>query len=920
MASNQIKAIDKGSVHRITSGQVVVDLQTAVKELVENSLDAGSTNIEIRFKNYGLKSIDVIDNGSGIADEDFESIGLKHHTSKLETYEDLSIVQTFGFRGEALSSLCALCEKVSVTTATKETSPKGTCLHLRKTGEVGSREVVARQKAFNEVYRTFNANQSPLIIADFTIPTASCDVNVSPDKRTILLHNEANLILALKEALESHFSLTRSTFNLSSKSQSMTQTVLQPVVVSARQPRQTRTQIGPVSEDNDGVLPESSSPGQSSMTLASVGASQASSSSTHSQSPLQRPDQSSNAVDVDNEETLDVVVDTTKSPWARKTLTQPVNTRQSESRRELSPSQPPSPIQPPPITHRTHPDGGGRVPSVSRKRRQTDDEISTRQAATQEIDNSSPNNQLHEPSTRPVKKRLVSRNIGAKLASFAMPGSQLASLPASQPEEEESGDGEDQGGENGLDENQDEDERPAVAASELLEEKIDESDVDLAKSGSIPSSAPESHTGGESPPEFLPLREGPVCDDADDDSEVEDPSSVLSSARETISAVESSAPSHDRGSLDPSRTEIIRSSDSGANVSVRFDIHKVRNSWTKVRSTLLSMSPNKAGEGGRLSQADEAKVPNDAGVLNSEDQAKAAHALSRVIDKADFASMDIIGQFNLGFIIARRRKPLTGRAKTMDDLFIVDQHAADEKYNFENLQLTTKIQSQKLLRPRILELTAADELVASENIQILKDNGFEVQESNSASMGGRLQLMAQPVSKNTVFNIKDLEELIHLLRDSPSGTMVRCSKARAMFASRACRKSVMVGMPLNQTQMSTNLQETGRVSWFYGTVLKRLDTHGGDVFAPVRGIIRCLDQYLHGLARTAIASAIGRLLITFVHSPSLHDPTPALNLSAGVCPSVPRLLTDLVLSAMLPSSTAQSVSQFEAHGVNSNRI
>ncbi|KAJ2925789.1 hypothetical protein H1R20_g11307, partial [Candolleomyces eurysporus] len=891
MASSQIKAIDKGSVHRITSGQVVVDLQTAVKELVENSLDAGSTNIEIRFKNYGLKSIDVIDNGSGIAEEDFESIGLKHHTSKLETYEDLNVVQTFGFRGEALSSLCALCEKVSVTTATKETSPKGTCLHLRKTGEVGTREVVARQKgttvtienlfaplpvrrkelernikrefskalnllhalnqempesinvevkglisrfavgcgrlnmdrqffyingrpcnlhkvqkAFNEVYRTFNANQSPLIIADFTIPTASCDVNVSPDKRTILLHNEANLILALKEALESHFSLTRSTFNLSSKSQSMTQTVLQPVVVSARQPRQPRAQIGPVSEDNDGVPPDPSSPGQSSMTLASIGVSQASSSSTHSQSPLKRPDQCSNAVDLDGDETLDVVVDTTKSPWARKTLTQPVITRQSESRRELSPPQPPSPIQPSLTTHRTHPDGGGRVASVSRKRRQTDDENSTSQAATQEIDNSPPNNRLHEPSTRPVKKRLVSRNIGAKLASFAMPGSQLASLPASQPEEEESRDGEDQGEESGLDENQDEDERQAVAAPKLSEEKNDESDVDLAKSGSIPSSAPESHTGGESPPEFLPLREGPVCDDADDDSEVEDPSSVLSSARETISAVESSTPSHDKSTLDPSRPEIFRFSDSSANVSVRFDIHRVRNSWTKVRSTLLF---NKAGEGGRSSQADEAKVPNDAGVLNSEDQAKAAHALSRVIDKADFASMDIIGQFNLGFIITRRRKPLTGRTKTMDDLFIVDQHAADEKYNFENLQLTTKIQSQKLLRPRILELTAADELVASENIQILKDNGFEVQESDSASMGGRLQLMAQPVSKNTVFNIKDLEELIHLLRDSPSGTMVRCSKARAMFASRACRKSVMVGMPLNQNQMYTVVRHMG---------------------------------------------------------------------------------------------------------------
>ncbi|KAJ6583380.1 histidine kinase-like ATPase [Mycena vulgaris] len=83
-----IKAIDKTSIHRITSGQVVIDLQTAVKELVENSLDAGATNlcassssystrnkIEVRFKQYGLASIEVIDNGAGIAEENYERLG-----------------------------------------------------------------------------------------------------------------------------------------------------------------------------------------------------------------------------------------------------------------------------------------------------------------------------------------------------------------------------------------------------------------------------------------------------------------------------------------------------------------------------------------------------------------------------------------------------------------------------------------------------------------------------------------------------------------------------------------------------------------------------------------------------------------------------------------------------------------------------
>lgn len=71
-----IKPIEARSVHQIQSGQVIVDLCSVVKELVENSLDAGTTSLDIRFKNYGLESIEVQDNGSGIAPEDFETIGI----------------------------------------------------------------------------------------------------------------------------------------------------------------------------------------------------------------------------------------------------------------------------------------------------------------------------------------------------------------------------------------------------------------------------------------------------------------------------------------------------------------------------------------------------------------------------------------------------------------------------------------------------------------------------------------------------------------------------------------------------------------------------------------------------------------------------------------------------------------------------
>jgi DNA mismatch repair protein PMS2 len=140
-----IKAIEIASVHRLTSGQVITDINSVVKELVENSLDAGATIIDVRFKNNGLDSIEVHDNGNGIAPDNYEGIALKHHTSKLSSYNDLGSLHTFGFRGEALSSLCALAN-ISVTTALASEAPKATHITFEQSGKLKATKVVAGQK------------------------------------------------------------------------------------------------------------------------------------------------------------------------------------------------------------------------------------------------------------------------------------------------------------------------------------------------------------------------------------------------------------------------------------------------------------------------------------------------------------------------------------------------------------------------------------------------------------------------------------------------------------------------------------------------------------------------------------------------------------------------------------------------------
>ena len=101
-----IQKIDKTSILQICSSQVVIDLKSAVKELVENSLDAGSTILETKFYSSGLNGFEVTDNGKGIQERDFEEIARRGSTSKLRNFDDIYAVKSLGFRGEALSSLC----------------------------------------------------------------------------------------------------------------------------------------------------------------------------------------------------------------------------------------------------------------------------------------------------------------------------------------------------------------------------------------------------------------------------------------------------------------------------------------------------------------------------------------------------------------------------------------------------------------------------------------------------------------------------------------------------------------------------------------------------------------------------------------------------------------------------------------------
>ena len=190
--------------------------------------------------------------------------------------------------------------------------------------------------------------------------------------------------------------------------------------------------------------------------------------------------------------------------------------------------------------------------------------------------------------------------------------------------------------------------------------------------------------------------------------------------------------------------------------------------------------------------------------------------LSLIISKSDFARMRVAGQFNMGFIIAIRpaqNGKQDANPSEHDELFIIDQHASDEKYNFERLQDLTVVQSQRLVHPKRLELTALEEEIVMQSTAAIGANGFkiEVDMDGEWPVGSRCQLTALPLSRETTFNIADLEELISLLGDESfeSKHIPRPSKVRKMFAMRACRSSIMIGKALTLSQMYTLVGHMG---------------------------------------------------------------------------------------------------------------
>ncbi|KAF1994302.1 DNA mismatch repair protein MutL [Amniculicola lignicola CBS 123094] len=1007
-----IKAIESRSVHQIQSGQVIVDLCSVAKELVENGLDAGATSIEVRFKNHGLDSIEVQDNGSGISPADYDTIGLKHYTSKLSTYDDLSSLQTFGFRGEALSSLCAL-SKFHIVTARAADGAKGTRLDFEVSGKLrgtavmaakqgttvvvdslfynlpvrrkelektiareykkvlhllhayacisvgvkftvsnripkgkkttafatnsnpntkenianvygaktllslipldlkfdmdpsnrpgatqsarnwstqddtGAREVCivghisrpvvgeGRQtpdrqmffvnsrpcalpqvsKAFSDVYKSYNITQSAFIFADLKLDTNAYDVNVSPDKRTIMLHDQTALLESLKNALvelfEGHDQSVPHAQLLGKKLPSF-----RPPVTQQRESTELvdeeRTILAGASdrvverEDDSPTSPASvEEPRQPGFIKASL---------------IER------FAGRDTEE---------------RTLHHPPKPKRTLSHEKRDAPQRPEPVteetvdeEPLFVPERSESPPLPRSPAITRTVQEFNAQIASQHAkllAKDQLSRSQVSDESEEeeerilairtpqkrstqstiqnafdrmrPMRTPIRQAIItvgdtttvstigSETRASKRARIHTPKFSLSGRPLSQTPKRPSimksllgfaapGTQMDVG-----DEEDEEEQEDAAPESSMPEVSAADSPSLNNRKGTTVSSTDDVFEDSSELPMPPPV---PAGDEEENDEEA--PPQVEESGSDTEYIDEAEKKLREEARI----ARLIAEAEEAAARPTDFNLKRA--------NRLLQASKRKHHTFG-LTKFIETSVTNIAHHMRSIDDAcleldstaddlvhtnvpsntqlntsNPEERLSLTVTKSDFHAMRIIGQFNLGFILAvRPPSPLS----PTPDLFIIDQHASDEKYNFERLSATTVLESQRLVHPHGLELTAVEEEVILGNEYSLTANGFVVEllpAEEQATAGYRAKLTSLPTSKGVTFTPTDLEELLALLIDNPPSSSLdsvkyipRPSKVRKLLASRACRSSVMVGKTMTGKQMEKVIRHMGEM-------------------------------------------------------------------------------------------------------------
>ncbi|XP_061455638.1 mismatch repair endonuclease PMS2 [Rhineura floridana] len=824
-SAKAIKPIDHRSVHQICSGQVVLNLSTAVKELVENSIDAGATSVEVKLKDYGAELIEVSDNGCGVEEENFAGLTLKHHTSKIQEFSDLTYVETFGFRGEALSSLCALSD-ISIITCHKS-AKVGTRLVFDHSGKITLRTPYPRQqgmtvivqqlfytlpvrhKEFQRNIKKEYAKMVQVLQAYCIISTGvriNCTNQVGQGKKQPVVCTSGSC--TLKENIGAVFGQKQVQSVVPFVQLPPSDAVSEEYGVNpSDMPTKLYTITGFVSRCDHGIGRSSTDrqfffinqrpcdPTKVSKVVNEV---------YHMYNRHQYPFivlnicADSECVDINvtpdkrqillqEEKLLLVILKTSMMGMfgsdVNKLIINQILPDVKENFKKALQEEAETPALEMPC--------GSLPQNLSRKEQTAVTVAKLRESFS-----------LHQ-----IKKTTFqgSKNIKRQQGSPAQREPQtffnvlcstdrktgLTKVVKCGSEEDSS--------KNLKKSAEDTDSGCGSISTEL--------DVDLS-TPEIGSCFSCESAASSPPEEFHVSREKIQSFGLETNGHFWGAAYELNQSKgsELSQQANSSSPKVKPLKISPSLSQVASSSetknDQGPAVLLQYDIHVEVKKKTVPLEFSMNMLTNRVKKLILQHKKNEVVLTyrKFRAKISPGDNKTAEDELRKEIRKEMFAKMDIIGQFNLGFVIA----------KLDSDLFIIDQHASDEKYNFEMLQEHTVLQGQTLITPQNLNLTAVSESILMENMDIFRRNGFDFVVNEDAPVTQRVKLISLPTTKNWIFGPQDIEELIFMLSDSP-GVMCRPSRVRQMFASRACRKSVMVGTALNVNEMKKLITHMGEM-------------------------------------------------------------------------------------------------------------
>uniref|UniRef100_A0A8C1SSQ5 Mismatch repair endonuclease PMS2 n=2 Tax=Cyprinus carpio TaxID=7962 RepID=A0A8C1SSQ5_CYPCA len=821
-SAGAIKAIDKQSVHQICSGQVVLSLATAVKELVENSIDAGASNVDVKLKDSGIELVEVSDNGKGVEEQNFEGLTLKHHTSKLRDFSDLIHVETFGFRGEALSSLCALSD-LSVVTC-HESAQIGARLVYDHNGHLTQRvphprqhgTTVTLQKLFSTLpvrHKEFQRNikkeyskmifvlQSYCIIS--TGVRITCTNQTGQGKRTTVLCTSGSN--SMRDNIGAVFGPKQLQSLIPFQQISPGESIKEDYGLGEVDvPKDLFVIDGFVSQADHGVG-RSATDRQfffiNKRPCDPVKASKLVNEVYHMYNRHQYPfvalniTVASDCVDVNvtpdkrqillqEEKLLLAILKSSLMAMfetgvnkislnhitpAITNLCRPTETSAGSEDREIGSVSEALPDDEPPKTsinlaRLKEAFSNHQVPGIGSK--QSSHKAACSGSSQKKMFSFVSCSKKMTDIMRPPLKSSPSFAAVSSIKKLTVCLAKYKSTFDKDAEDSEAANqisAEDDpeilhenNSESGLHPSIYETDVKAETISEPVDEKF------WSYKPLVPETKSEQHQDRISSPEAKRARyeSEPLAQNCLVDSKNKNASTQLDSP-----------------------------------VSIQKNTVLLQFSLQELSKRMQRLQAQK-----KENHEQELKYRRFRAKINPGENQSAEDELKKEISKDMFKDMEIIGQFNLGFIIT----------KLKSDLFIIDQHATDEKYNFEMLQKNTVLKGQRLIAPQSLHLPAISETVLMENLEIFRKNGFDFLVDEDAQVMERVKLVSLPTSKNWTFGPSDIEELIFMLSDSP-GIMCRPSRVRQMFASRACRKSVMVGTALNTSEMKKLVLHMGEI-------------------------------------------------------------------------------------------------------------